>query len=49
VAHMQNFLDCIRTRKSPNAGIGTSVAAARAAHLANSAYRSGTVWKAGVA
>jgi predicted dehydrogenase len=49
VAHMQNFLDCIRSRKAPNAGIGTSVASARAAHLANSAYRSGTVWKAGVA
>jgi predicted dehydrogenase len=47
VAHMQNFLDCVRSRKAPNAGIRTSVAAARAAHLANAAYRSGTVWKAG--
>jgi predicted dehydrogenase len=47
IAHMQNFLDCMRSRQAPNAGIRTSVAAARAAHLANAAYRSGTVWKAG--
>jgi predicted dehydrogenase len=47
VAHMQNFLDSMRSRKAPHAGIGTSVAAARAAHLANAAYRTGTVWKAG--
>ena len=46
VAHMRNFLDCVRSREAPNAGIRTSVAAARAAHLANAAYRSGTVWKA---
>ncbi|HEV2446843.1 MAG TPA: Gfo/Idh/MocA family oxidoreductase [Candidatus Sulfopaludibacter sp.] len=45
IAHMQNFLDCMRSRKPPNAGITTSVAAARAAHLANAAYRSATVWK----
>jgi predicted dehydrogenase len=47
IAHMQNFLDCIRSRKAPNAGIRTSVAAARSAHLANAAYRAGTVWKEG--
>jgi predicted dehydrogenase len=47
VQHMQNFLDCVRSRKAPNAGIRTSVSAARAAHLANAAYRSATVWKAG--
>jgi predicted dehydrogenase len=47
IAHMQNFLDCMRSRGVPNAGIRTSVAAARAAHMANAAYRSGTVWKAG--
>jgi predicted dehydrogenase len=47
IAHMQNFIDCMRSRRAPNAGIKTSVAAARAAHLANAAYRSGTVWKAG--
>jgi predicted dehydrogenase len=46
IAHMQNFLDCVRSRKAPNAGIQTSVAIARAAHLANAAYRSSTIWKA---
>jgi predicted dehydrogenase len=47
IAHVQNFLDCMRSRKAPNAGIRAAVAASRAAHLANSAYRSGTVWKSG--
>jgi predicted dehydrogenase len=46
IAHIQNFLDCVRSRKAPNAGIRTSVAIARAAHLANAAYRKQTVWKA---
>ena len=46
VEHIQNFLDCMRSRKAPNAGIVTSVASARSAHLANAAYRSATVWKA---
>jgi predicted dehydrogenase len=39
--HMQNFLDCIRSRKAPNAGIVAAVAIARAAHLGNLAYRKG--------
>ncbi len=37
--HIQNFLDCVRSRKAPNAGVKTAVAAARAAHLGNLAYR----------
>ena len=41
IPHMQNFLDCVRTRHAPNAGIVTSVAIARAAHLGNHAYRQG--------
>ncbi len=41
VAHMQNFLECVRSRKQPNAGIKTAVAAARAAHLGNQALRTG--------
>jgi predicted dehydrogenase len=41
VSHMQNFLDCVRSRKAPNAGIVTSVAIARAAHLGNQSYRKG--------
>jgi predicted dehydrogenase len=39
IAHMQNFLDCVRSRKAPNAAIGAAVAIARTAHLANAAYR----------
>ncbi len=39
VAHMENFFDCIRTRKEPNAPVETGVAAARAGHLGNLAYK----------
>jgi len=46
VAHMQNFLDCVRTRRQPNAPIRPAVAIARAAHLANTAYRTAKVWSA---
>jgi len=42
IDHVNNFLDCVRTRKQPNAGVKTAVAAARAAHLGNLAYRKGT-------
>jgi predicted dehydrogenase len=38
ISHMQNFFDCIRTRKDPNAPVETGVAAARAGHIANLAY-----------
>lgn len=46
IAHMQNFLDCVRSRKTPSAPVRPAVAIARAAHLANTAYRSRTVWTA---
>jgi predicted dehydrogenase len=39
VAHMRNFLDCVRSRSEPNAPIEAGVAAARAAHLGNLAYK----------
>jgi predicted dehydrogenase len=39
IDHMQNFFDCIRTRKEPNAPVEAGVAAARAGHIANLAYR----------
>ncbi|MEN6606726.1 MAG: Gfo/Idh/MocA family oxidoreductase [Bryobacteraceae bacterium] len=40
--HVANWLDCIRSRKEPNAPVEPAVAAARAAHLGNLAYRKGT-------
>jgi len=41
VEHMKNFLDCVRSRKTPNADVKSAVAAAHAAHLGNLAYRKG--------
>jgi predicted dehydrogenase len=41
IDHMQNFFDCVRNRKEPNAPVETGVAAARAGHIANLAYRRG--------
>jgi predicted dehydrogenase len=37
--HMQNFFDCVKTRKQPNAPVETGIAAARAGHIANLAYK----------
>jgi predicted dehydrogenase len=39
IDHMRNFFDCIHSRKEPNAPVETGVAAARAGHIANLAYR----------
>jgi predicted dehydrogenase len=39
IDHMQNFLDCVRSRKTPNSPVASSVASAKAAHLGNIAYR----------
>jgi len=39
--HMQNFFDCVRSRKEPNAPVETGVAAARAGQFANLAYQHG--------
>ena len=39
IDHMQNFFDCVRSRKEPNAPVETGVSAARAGHIANLAYR----------
>jgi predicted dehydrogenase len=39
IDHMRNFFDCIKSRKEPNAPVETGVAAARAGHIANLAYR----------
>ena len=39
--NLQNWLDCVRNRKQPNANIRAGVEAARASHLANQAMREG--------
>jgi len=46
--HMENFFDCIKTRKDPNAPVEAGVAAARAGHIGNLAYHHGgqTNWPA---
>jgi hypothetical protein len=41
IDHVLNFLDCVRTRRQPNAPVSVGVSAARAAHLGNEAYRKG--------
>ena len=45
--HVQNFLDCVRSRKEPNAPIEVGVSAARAGHIANFAMRGTGVWTPG--
>ena len=37
--HMQNFFDCIKSRKQPNAPVEAGVAAARAGQIANLAHQ----------
>jgi predicted dehydrogenase len=37
-SHMENFFDCIKTRKEPNAPVEAGIAAARAGQIANLAY-----------
>jgi predicted dehydrogenase len=44
VTHMKNFLDCVASRKTPNAAIEVGVSAARAGHVANLALRGNGVW-----
>lgn len=39
VDHVRNFLDCVRSRKTPNAEVRSAVAAANAAHLGNLALK----------
>ena len=41
LTHMKNWLDCIRSRKMPNAHIRVAHQAARTSHLANAALRAG--------
>jgi len=46
LTHMKNFLDCVRSRNTPNASVEIGVAAARAGHVANLALRGNGVWLA---
>jgi predicted dehydrogenase len=48
ITHMQNFFDCVKSRKEPNAPVEAGVAAARAGHIGNLAYRNNgqTKWPA---
>jgi predicted dehydrogenase len=41
ISHMENFFDCVKSRKEPNAPVETGVAAARAGHIGNLAYQHG--------
>lgn len=45
--HLSNWLECVRTRKTPNAPVEAGISAASAAHLGNIALRSDAVahWK----
>jgi hypothetical protein len=45
--HLTNWVECVRSRKRPNAPVEAGVSAAAAAHLGNVAFRSGQVakWK----
>ena len=38
ITHMENFFECIKSRKEPTAPVETGVAAARAGHFGNLAY-----------
>jgi predicted dehydrogenase len=41
ISHVENFFDCVKSRKEPNAPVETGVAAARAGHIGNLAYQHG--------
>jgi predicted dehydrogenase len=41
ISHMENFFECIKTRKEPTAPVETGVSAARAGHIANLAHLHG--------
>ena len=41
IQHMENFFECVKTRKDPNAPVEAGVAAARAGHIGNLAHQHG--------
>ncbi len=46
ISHMENFFECVKSRKEPNAPVETGVAAARAGQIGNLAYLHGGLWAA---
>jgi predicted dehydrogenase len=42
ISHMQNFLDCVRSRKEPNAPVQTGISAALAGQIGNLALHRGS-------
>jgi predicted dehydrogenase len=44
IDHMENFFNCVQSRKEPNAPVETGVAAAAAGHIGNLAYGHGGTW-----
>jgi predicted dehydrogenase len=46
ISHMENFFECIKSRKEPSAPVETGVAAARAGQIGNLAYQRGGQWLA---
>lgn len=44
--HVKNFLDCVRSRKTPNAPVEVGVPAARTGHVGNLALRGNGLWTA---
>jgi predicted dehydrogenase len=44
ITHMQNFFECLRTRQQPNAPVEAGIAAARAGHIANQAFKNHGQW-----
>ena len=46
IDHLENFFDCIKSRKTPNAPVDTGISAARAGHIGNLALTRGgqIVW-----
>jgi hypothetical protein len=41
IDHMENFFNCVKSRKEPNAPVETGVAAAAAGHIGNLALNRG--------
>jgi predicted dehydrogenase len=39
IDHVENFFTCVKSRQEPNAPVETGIAAARAGHIANLAYK----------